>query len=512
MLRIVLTACILTAGALAAQTVEGRVTNTATGDGIPDVSVGLLGMGQTAYRATTDATGRFRIEGVKDGSYTPFYKAANFWPARDGASPTFHMTAGAGPMQLQYEMYPIGKISGRVLDATGKPVPNASLQFTQTSQSGAIMMTLETNDKGEYSSPESMRPGAWTIAATAPPAWNPPEPRDGQRLGWAQTFYPSATDPVLAVKVEAPAGGELSKLDIKLAAAPVYRIRGVVLDADGNPAPKVSVELSSAGMGALRPPGPQRDTGDDGAFEFESVVDGEFRLSSSVSHGGVKQGANQLVEVKGRDLENVKLRLALPFSIQGKIVMEVPEGASAPNAPDVIATSAESGGGSFDGLPDGKGGFTIRNLYPGFYRIEAILPRLSPSPHYLDSIRLGGIDVPASGVQILSGALPLVVTYKRDGGTVRGTVEGCGDGAVYLIPQDPALRSYSFIQQASCGPNGRFEINAVRPGEYYGLAAAKDSRIPLSPMNLDQSLISQSVRVTVRPNEATVADLRLITR
>ena len=168
MLRIVLTACILTAGALAAQTVEGRVTNTATGDGIPDVSVGLLGMGQTAYRATTDATGRFRIEGVKDGSYTPFYKAANFWPARDGASPTFHMTAGAGPMQLQYEMYPIGKISGRVLDATGKPVPNASLQFTQTSQSGAIMMTLETNDKGEYSSPESMRPGAWTIAATAP--------------------------------------------------------------------------------------------------------------------------------------------------------------------------------------------------------------------------------------------------------------------------------------------------------------------------------------------------------
>jgi len=42
---------------LAAQTpVEGRVIDTATGSGIPDVSVGLLGLGQMAYTATTDTT------------------------------------------------------------------------------------------------------------------------------------------------------------------------------------------------------------------------------------------------------------------------------------------------------------------------------------------------------------------------------------------------------------------------------------------------------------------------
>jgi len=44
----------------------------------------------------------------------------------------------------------------------------------------------------------------------------------------------------------------------------------------------------------------------------------------------------------------------------------------------------------------------------------------------------------------------------------------------------------------------RFEIPAVRPGEYYGLAYAKGDT-PAESLN--QSLINQSIRVTVRPND-----------
>jgi hypothetical protein len=138
------------------------------------------------------------------------------------------------------------------------------------------------------------------------------------------------------------------------------------------------------------------------------------------------------------------------------------------------------------------------------------MPPLSPTPYYLDSVRLNGADVPASGVQILSADQPLILTYKRNGGTVRGTIEGCSEGVVFLVPQDLALRSYSFIPETSCGPNGRFEITAVRPGEYYGFAVAKDSAVRVSPTELDRNLINQSIRVTVRANEATLADLRLI--
>jgi hypothetical protein len=285
------------------------------------------------------------------------------------------------------------------------------------------------NEKGEYVSPELMPAGTWTMSAMAPPTWKPPEPRDEQRLGWAQTFYPNVTDPELAVKLEVPPGAEFSDLDIELAAAPVYCIRGVLLNVHGHPVPKASVELGMTGMGGLPISSETRqDTDADGAFEFESVVDGEFRLSSTVDRDGVKQRASESVQVKGRDLENVKLQLTLPFSIEEKILMEVPEGATAPELPTVEMISAEQGVGVPRGVPDGKGGFTVKNLYPGVYKVVSIL---HPAPYYLDSIRLGGIDVPPSGVQILSDAQPLVLTYS--GGTVRGTVDGCSDGYVFLV-------------------------------------------------------------------------------
>jgi hypothetical protein len=125
-------------------------------------------------------------------------------------------------------------------------------------------------------------------------------------------------------------------------------------------------------------------------------------------------------------------------------------------------------------------------------------------------MRLGGIDVPASGVQILSGDQPLTVTYKRNGGTVRGTIGDCAGGIVLLVPQGPALSS--FIRQTKCAKNGSFEIPDVRPGEYYGFAVASDSRVPVSPTNLDQSVINQSARVSVRANESTDAEICLVVR
>jgi len=194
--------------------------------------------------------------------------------------------------------------------------------------------------------------------------------------------------------------------------------------------------------------------------------------------------------------------------------MEVPDGAPSPKIPGVSLRSADGFGGFdailpgigfFDGNPDAKGNFTIRNLYPAAYQI---VTASAPIPYYLDSIRFGARDALERSVQVFPGDLPLTVTYKSNGGSVRGTVEGCDKGGVMLIPQDPLLRRDGFIHRTSCDKAGRFEIPAVRPGEYYGLAAAADSaRIG---GELDQSMINQAMRVSVRANEATLVDLHLV--
>jgi hypothetical protein len=307
-------------------------------------------------------------------------------------------------------------------------------------------------------------------------------------------------------------GGDISNLDIKLAAVPVHRIRGVVLDVSGNPVPKATVTLRK-GFGS---PALTRNTRDDGSFEFEAVAEGDWRISTNVDQPGPKPWAAQWVQLKTHDLENLELRPAAPFAMQGKIVMEVPEGAVAPSPPSVMlafnagaAGLAGDRGGLFPtGAPDAKGDFQIRNVYPGQYQI---LAGLAPPQYYLDSIRIGGHDALEPDVEILPGAQPLTVTYKLGGGAVRGTVEKCAGGTVRLLPHDKAMWRRGFVRFAPCDSNDGYAVAAVRPGEYYALAIAGDSPTPWwAAMWGDDGPVNDVSIVTVREGENSLADLRAI--
>jgi hypothetical protein len=220
--------------------------------------------------------------------------------------------------------------------------------------------------------------------------------------------------------------------------------------------------------------------------------------------------------LKAHDLENLELRPAAPFAIQGKIVMEVPEGAPAPNPPSVTLAFTAGAAGLADrpadafptGIADAKGDFQIRNVYPGTYQI---LPGPSPPQYHLDSIRIGAHDALESGVEILPGAQPLTVAYKLGGGTVRGTVEKCAGGTVRLLPHDKAMWRQGFVLFAPCDSNDRYAITAVRPGEYYALVIAGDSPTPwYATMLDDDGLADNASTVTVRAGENSSADLRAI--
>ena len=364
----------------------------------------------------------------------------------------------------------------------------------------------KTNDKGEYSIAD-LDSGPWLISAAAPSSWEPPASPDDRRLGWAQTFYPGETDPQLAQAIMVRPGSEQWNLDIQLAALPVHRVRGRVLDAHGNSVPKAAVALGK-GFG----PDLTQETGSDGTFDFAAVVDDEWRLSAAANQGPVQLWGAQSIEIKRHDLENVELRITAPFTLRGKIVMAVPESTQAPQPPpiDLILVSgaelmSDHRGGDIPVVSDG-GDLKSRDIYPGTYRIDTLTD--SPVPYYLDSIRLGDQDA-LGWVSILSDAQPLILTYKLGGGTVRGTIERCGAADVLLIPQDPKIRRHTFLRVTTCGQNGQFEFLAVRPGEYYGLAITGD-RSPA--VLLDGALLKQATRVTVNANEAVSADIRVIAR
>ena len=509
---------LLAAVPLGAQIVEGHVINAATGADVAGVSIIIRHVAENPeglYRSTTDAQGRFRIDSLSPGTYAAFYRARGYWTDPDlqdpDRQPRFQVTADGRTVTLEYKLQPLPKIAGHVLDAAGKPVPKARI-WVLGNRSGCndlpcypVLKQTETGEKGEYLISDADDPeSTWLISADAPPSFDAPPSADGRRLGWTQTFYPSATDVQLAGKVVARPGTEQWNLDIKLAAVPVHSVRGRVVDTRGEPLANATVTLYN-GLG----PSFERTTKSDGVFEFESVPDAEWRVWTKQDQGTIKAWAGESLQVKGRDAEKIELRPVPPVDFHGKVIWDAPEGVPVPaNPPNVVFVYNAAGFGqdrtvpAFPiGHPDEKGNFTIQ-IYPGPYHLFVL--DSPPGPFYLDSMRLANFDALVSdAVPILSGDQPLVVTYKYGGGTVRGAVETCGGGRVLLIPADPALRRPGLVREAACGPNGQFEFTAVRPGEYYGFAASGDQ----SPQ-ID-TLLSRSPKITVRNNEHTTAEIRL---
>jgi hypothetical protein len=522
-----------------AQTVEGSVINSVTGNGLPAVRVEIrAAAGKTTYSTTTDAQGHFLVEGVQAGTYMASSLSPDY--ALTGAPNTFPVTSGGTPAKLELRMVPLSRISGRVVDDRREGVPGAQVELIGPER----LLEANTDTTGKFE--VRMLPGAYTLSVTPPRGLRPPKPApdDDRVMIWARTFFPAGSRSEAASKIVAEPGGAIF-VELKLQAVAVHTVRGMLLNPDGNPTPHVSITLSQeAGQ-----PEHRAESQPEGAFEFPGVVDGEWRLTAAVENEGVKLRAVRWIEMAGRDIEGVTLRLSPPFPVRGQVVVETPSGMPAPNLPSVYlvprgertgwqswmanwmqrperhfveplpanAPPAVATGqhaeildgflflGAVSARPDASGYFQFPNTYPGMYRIVTMPP--PPSPYYLDAVRVGETDLGGREVELSSDTL-ITIVFKTNGGTVRGMVKECASGPVLLIPQETAMQRLGFLRAAQCDSKDRYGITAVRPGEYYALAFAGDGPLP----ELNEGLLNQAIKVTVRAGEVSLADLRAISR
>lgn len=497
----------------AAQTVEGTVANSSTGAPIPGVKVQLIWSGDIAYTATTDAQGHFLLDHVQTGTYSIWYTATDYSLFHSDAARQIAVTAGA-PVKLEARMTPLAKVSGRVVDGRGDPAPGAGVAIVGPQSA----MSLTADAQGRFELHQMLIPGAYTLSASPPPNLKPPdpEPEGGGVLNWVRTWYPAGSSAQAASKIVLAAGSEVSDLEIKLLALPAHAVRGVLLNPAGDPVPQTDISLAGdmAKLHAV--------SKTDGAFEFPAVVDGEWSFTAEVAAGNVKLRAADSLETTGRDVEGVKLRLEAPFTLRGKAVFETPKGAPLPRLAGVALSSrlnrafrelipdngilASVAPGSPDARADAEGNLVWPTVYPGSYRI---VPMGAPPGYYLDSIRVGESEPSTPEVQLFSPAASITLLYKTNGGSVQGTAENCASGGVLLIPLDPVQRRSGFFYSRSC-QGERYQMAAVRPGDYLLLAFPGDDPEPWSRAVVDDAALSQATKVTVRAGETTSVDLRAI--
>jgi hypothetical protein len=297
---------------------------------------------------------------------------------------------------------------------------------------------------------------------------------------------------------------------MRIVCAGLMAASGMLAQVEGSVAPRIQVKFAPSDELAVSDVEVTTHTADDGSFEFLAAQDRSWRLTAESQAGSVKLRAQLALEVAGRDVDRLQLRLAPPFTLAGTVVRHLPEGITAPDGPrtGVILLPSEGGDRVPGTVADASGNFRITGVVPGAYTIRPISPG---PPFYLASVKLGDRDVTEQLVEIAPDSLPLTITYNSDGGGVRGVVEDCAGATVVLAPRDAALQTAAFIRQAKCQAGGRFDIAGIRPGEYDAFAFDRAPGMFELRSFAGQSA-NQAVHLTVRAGEITTTALKVTSR
>ncbi|MGE5185657.1 MAG: carboxypeptidase-like regulatory domain-containing protein, partial [Acidobacteriota bacterium] len=299
--------------------------------------------GQTKREGKTDDKGHATIRGVRPGwiaveASAPGFAAATSYTSVGSAGATGHVSLvlrkGAA-------------VSGRVVDEAGKPL--AKVHVTANDASGWSRGKDEqtTDDRGQFTFP-ALAPGSHTLSAV-----------DGEHAPADSTPVSVTADrPVTGVVIAMKAGAVVS---------------GTVVDADGKPRPFATVRVAGKGVEMWRVASRQATTDQQGRFELRGLSRAHLqaRAESDVA-------ASKLVDVDlatQAAVRDVRLVLDVTGTIAGIVVDEagqpVPE-VEVNAFPDLLAGASTDGlalAGMSSATTDGAGGFTIRGLPAGDYRL-----------------------------------------------------------------------------------------------------------------------------------------------
>ena len=461
--------------------IEGQVVNALTGEPLTKATIDLWPVAnghEMRYDTATTAGGRFVIRDIEPGQYRlrankRGYAAGEYNPSgtsRTGT--TLSLDPGQHLRNVVLRVSPQAVITGRALDDDSEPLPNVGIYlFRYTFRRGKRQLEecdqANTNDLGEYRM-FGLSPGRYYLSATPNDFSGGPQRYDSGR-GYAPVYYPGATDPAGAKPIDLEAGTLLRGLDITMIKTRTVHVRGHVVDPTS--------KQSGQGVGVmLRPRDETRymfggnlfsAVDPQGSFEIKSVVPGEYFAEAFKRVGTKQYRAQQAVDVRESDVENVVLEFSPPAELKGQLRYE---GRTVVNPGEIRIWLEEehlAGGATGQMRPDGS--FTIMDIQPGRYQVNIFG---QPDDCYLKSVRLGDQEALESGLDLTRGiGGALEITLSSNGGQVEGVVLNAGDqpetgATVVLAPAEARRSQLRLYKDVTTDQYGRFVIKGIAPGGY----------------------------------------------
>ncbi len=327
--------------------ISGRVVDEA-GKPIAGVNVATAAMWDlpgSGHKTETDAKGAFTVAALAAGTHTLVATDGEHAPARSAS-----ISVESKPVDgVEIVMQRGGRIAGRVLDHAKVPVASATVRVSGDGQQMWLISSRQTSTD---------ETGAFELR------------------GLARTK--------LKVRAEGETGAsEIAlvdlttvndKPDLELVLSVRGTIAGIVVDEAGQPVAEVQVNaspdvLGTASQDAMVLAGMSSATTDGGGrFTIRGLPDGEYRVRAARASGrGRYQWGAQGVKAKTGDA-NVKITLATPGSVRGKLALEngkPPKGANVRLGYQPLEIVK----------PDGT--FTITDVEPGTFDLYARGPEFA---------------------------------------------------------------------------------------------------------------------------------------
>ncbi|WNG26285.1 hypothetical protein F0U62_21350 [Cystobacter fuscus] len=360
--------------------------------------------------ATTDAQGRFLLEGLSRGPFVLWAESGVLLGLREGVS--------AGAQEQDVRVKPVEQVSGEVRDE--RQLPLAGVRITVLVRAAGRVVETVTGEDGRFAFgplPETEAPLLLSKEGFLPVSHSSSPPGKPWRRGREMTLYAA------------------------------HRLSGQVMDERG-PAPGALVQREDSGATTAV------TTDARGFFEFEGVCSSRRHVLSA--RQGERIARQWVIVEPGREPAPVRLVLAPAVRLSGRVTDTSGHGL----AEAEVTASSEDLGQTLQVKTDTRGGFLFEPLVPGRYVVSARAPRHSPAK------LPARLFESSHEVQLeLTPAEPVEGLVVEEGGS---PVEG-----VHLRLTSARNPSQE-LSVATSGAEGRFTLDAPGPGNWRLVAHAPD--------------------------------------
>lgn len=444
-------------------------------------------------RVKSQPDGTFRFTDVPAGVYfltvfAPGYVVpgdANFWPV--GRSKVVNVAEGESIDDLDLELQPGGVITGRVTDASGRPLVDTHVDLMNLDQKGRQTPVRSgwnpylnmTDDRGIYR--VYGLPAGKYVASVGYESKTGSMTFTMDRTYYPKTYHPDVPEIEKARILELKEGEEISGVDIAVGEIKrTYDVLGRVIDDQtGRPLAGVQVSYGQYDTQAGRVTtwgGGETRSDADGRFKLNGVLPGSYAAFIESGQTSEYFGDVRPFSVSDSDVEGLELRAVRGMTAAGRIVLEGPvDPAGVPVRGKFIYASPDQGEPAAPGqvitaevLPDMT--FRLKALRQGRYLIGL-------STHNDDSriavirVEKDGVLAPGNRIDITSGEQirNLTVYFTIATGVIRGRIAIVGGALpggliISAIARNVAQGAAGRIVQVDS--RGNFVFQNLPPGDY----------------------------------------------